>query len=42
VLQAAWVPFSRLDALPFAHPEQRQLIERYLAERRPATWKPVP
>lgn len=42
VLQAAWVPFSRLDSLPFAHPEQRQLIERFLAERRPAAWRAVP
>ena len=33
VHHAAWVPISFLDHLPFLHPTQRELIQRYVAER---------
>lgn len=40
VRQAAWVPVAYLSRLPFIHPTQRDLIERYVGERlmRPFPW----
>jgi len=36
ILRAEWVPFHQVRRLPFSHPAQKRLIERYLAERRSA------
>lgn len=33
VRRAAWIPIDQLQSIPFSHPGQRKLLQRYLAER---------